>query len=41
MRRTGYVPVVELDEGFARSVRWFREDERRQIEEKGGWEKER
>ncbi|EXJ56458.1 hypothetical protein A1O7_06802 [Cladophialophora yegresii CBS 114405] len=41
MDRTGYVPVVPLDEGFARSVKWFKEDEERQIREKGGWEKER
>ena len=41
MERTGYVPIVELDEGFARSVRWFKEDEEWQIKEKGGWEKER
>ena len=41
MFRTGYVPVVQLDEGFARSVRWFKDDEQQQIKEKGGWEKER
>jgi sterol-4alpha-carboxylate 3-dehydrogenase (decarboxylating) len=38
MRRTGYVPVVGLDEGFARSVRWFKEDEKAQGKE---WKKER
>ena len=41
MTRTGYVPVVGLDEGFGRSVRWFQEDEAKQLQEKGGWEKER
>ncbi|ETI26526.1 hypothetical protein G647_03303 [Cladophialophora carrionii CBS 160.54] len=41
MERTGYVPIVPLDEGFARSVKWFKEDEERQMREKGGWEKER
>jgi sterol-4alpha-carboxylate 3-dehydrogenase (decarboxylating) len=39
MRRTGYSPIVELDEGFARSVKWFKEDEAKQVREKGGWEK--
>ncbi|KIW92321.1 uncharacterized protein Z519_07305 [Cladophialophora bantiana CBS 173.52] len=40
MKRTGYVPVVGLDEGFARSVRWFKEDEQQQLREKGEWKKE-
>jgi sterol-4alpha-carboxylate 3-dehydrogenase (decarboxylating) len=29
MERTGYVPIVALDEGFERSVKWFKEDEER------------
>ena len=26
-RRTGYVPIVPIDEGFARSVKWFKANE--------------
>lgn len=37
--RTGYRPVVPLDEGFARSVKWFKADEARQLRETGGWQK--
>ncbi|KIX93078.1 uncharacterized protein Z520_11135 [Fonsecaea multimorphosa CBS 102226] len=40
MERTGYVPVVGLDEGFARSVHWFKRDEEQQLREKGEWKKE-
>ena len=34
-RRLGYEPIVGLQEGIERSVKWFEEERRREAEKKG------